>query len=71
MRAVLVMVTNMLGEQSLQMAFIQRNNMVQQVSSYSFPPTAPRCHSAREIGRKFAWGMILMAFTAAITSNPN
>ena len=22
---------------------------------YSFPPTAPRCHSAREIGRKFAW----------------
>lgn len=22
---------------------------------YSFPPTALRCHSAREIGRKFAW----------------
>jgi hypothetical protein len=21
----------------------------------SFPPSAPRCHSAREIGRKFAW----------------
>jgi hypothetical protein len=39
MRSVLVMVTNILGEQSLQMAFIQRNNMVQQVSSTaSHPP---------------------------------
>jgi hypothetical protein len=39
MRAVLVMVTNILGEQSLQMAFIQGNNMVQQVSSTaSHPP---------------------------------
>src|SRR6266478_299044 len=33
MRAVLMMVTNILGEQSLQMAFIQRNNVVQEVSS--------------------------------------
>src|SRR5881275_1561859 len=32
---------------------------------YSFPPTAPRRHSARDLG------MILVAFTAAITSNPN
>ena len=39
MRAVLMMVTNILGEQSLQMAFIQRNNVVQQVSSTaSHPP---------------------------------
>jgi hypothetical protein len=34
-----MMVTNILGEQSLQMAFIQRNNVVQQVSSAaSHPP---------------------------------
>jgi len=33
MRAVFMMVTNILGEQSLQLAFIQRNNVVQQVSS--------------------------------------
>jgi hypothetical protein len=33
MRAVFMMVTNILGEQPLQMAFIQRNNVVQEVSS--------------------------------------
>ena len=39
MRSVLMMVTNILGKQSLQMAFIQRNNVVQQVSSAaSYPP---------------------------------
>jgi hypothetical protein len=54
MRAVLMMVTNILGEQSFQMAFIQRNNVVQQVSSAaSYPPS--RCYSARESGMKFAW----------------
>ena len=31
MGAVLMMVTDILGEQSFQMAFIQRNNVVQQV----------------------------------------
>ena len=39
MRAVLMMVTNILREQSLQMAFIQRNNVVQQVSSAASHPT--------------------------------
>ena len=33
------MVTNILGKQSLQMAFIQRNNVVQQVLSAAFDPT--------------------------------
>jgi len=33
MRAVFMMVTDILGEQPLQMAFIQRNNVVQEVSS--------------------------------------
>ena len=55
MRTVLMMVTNVLGEQSLQMAFIQRNNVVQELSSTSFPPTAPRRHSARDFGMTFAW----------------
>jgi hypothetical protein len=38
MRAILMMVTNILGEQPLQMAFTQRNNVVQQVSSATFDP---------------------------------
>ena len=39
MGAVLMMVTNILGEQSLQMAFIQRNNVVQQISPTASHPT--------------------------------
>src|ERR1700730_15079493 len=39
MRAILMMVTNILREQSLQMAFIERNNVVQQVSSTASDPT--------------------------------
>ena len=39
MRAVLMVVTNILREQSLQMAFIQCNNLVQQVSSTASHPT--------------------------------
>src|SRR5467141_5004511 len=39
MRTVLMMVTNIRGEQSLQMAFIQRNNLVQQVSPTASHPT--------------------------------
>jgi hypothetical protein len=39
MRAILMMVTNILREQSLKMALIQGNNVVQQVSSAaSHPP---------------------------------
>jgi hypothetical protein len=65
-----MMVTNVLGEQSLQMAFIQRNNVVQEVSSTaSHPPSAtPFCQGLRN---DVCLGMILVAFTAAMTSNPN
>jgi hypothetical protein len=38
MRAVLMMVTNILGEHSFQVAFIQRNNVVQQVSPTASDP---------------------------------
>jgi hypothetical protein len=38
MRSVLMMATNILGKQSLQMAFIQRNNVVHQVSSAASHP---------------------------------
>ena len=38
-RAVLMMVTNILAEQSLEMAFIQLNSVVQQVSSAASNPT--------------------------------
>ena len=43
MRAVLMVVTNILGEQSLQMAFIHRDNVVQQVVSATFDPTLRLC----------------------------
>jgi hypothetical protein len=60
-----MMVTNILGKQSLQMAFIQRNNVVQQVSSAV--PTQrsamPFCQGDR---KKVRLGIILVAFTAAI-----
>ena len=50
MRAVLMMVTNILGEQSLQMAFIQRNNVVQHVSSTaSHPPPLPTALKLRDL----------------------
>ena len=39
MRAVLMVVVNILREQSLEMAFIHRDNVVQQVSSATFDPT--------------------------------
>ena len=55
MRAVLMMVTNILGEQSLQMAFIQRNNVVQQVSSTASHPPLREAILAMDFGMKFAW----------------
>src|SRR5258706_2661794 len=39
MRAVLMLVANILREQSLEMPFIHRDNVVQQVSSAAFDPT--------------------------------
>src|SRR6266404_3948899 len=70
MRAVLMMVTNILGEQSLQMEFIQRNNVVQR-SRLQLPThrsAMPFCHGLRN---DVCLGIMLVAFTAAITSNPN
>ena len=40
MRSGFMMVTNIIGEQSLQMAFIQCNNVVQELSSATFHPIA-------------------------------
>jgi hypothetical protein len=54
MRSVLMMVTNILGKQSLQMAFIQRNNVVQQVSSAASHPALRDAILPGKIGRKFA-----------------
>jgi len=69
MRAVFMMVMNIIGEQSLQMEFIQCNDVVQQVSSATSHRSAmPFCHGLRNEVRM---GMTLVAFTAAITSNPN
>jgi hypothetical protein len=39
MRAVLMVVANVRREQSLEMAFIHRDNVVRQVSSAAFDPT--------------------------------
>jgi hypothetical protein len=71
MCSVLMMVTNILGKQSLQMAFIQRNNVVQQLSSAASHPARsamPFCQGDR---KEVRLGIILVAFTVAITSNPN
>jgi hypothetical protein len=70
MSSVLMMVSNILRQQSPQMALIQRNNVVKQVSSAA--PThrsaMPFCQGLRNEVRL---GIILVAVTAAITSNPN
>jgi hypothetical protein len=39
MRAILMMVTNILREQSFQVAFVHRNDVIQQISSAVFDPT--------------------------------
>lgn len=39
MRAVLVVVVDVFGEQPFQMAFIHRDHMIQQVASAAFDPT--------------------------------
>ncbi len=63
MRSVLMMVTNILGKQTLQMAFIQsRLQLPTQRSAMPF------CQGDR---KEVRLGIILVAFTAAITSNPN
>ena len=71
MRSVLTMVTNILGKQSLQMAFIQRNNVVQQVSSAASHPPLRDAILPGTDRKEVRLGIILVAFTAAITSNPN
>jgi hypothetical protein len=55
MRAVLMMKISILGEQSLQMAFIQRNDVVQQVSPTASHPTLRDAILSNDFGRKFAW----------------
>jgi len=69
-RAVFMMVTNILGEQPLQMAFIQRNNVVQEVSSAApHPPLRDAILPGAPDDVRL--GIFRVAFTAAITSNPN
>src|SRR5260221_12739233 len=51
MRAILMVVANILREQSLEMAVIHRDNVVQQVSSAAFDPKAPPHHFARDSRR--------------------
>jgi hypothetical protein len=53
MRSVLMMVTNILGKQSLQMAFIQRNNVVQQVSSSKMTKTVEKWLLYKYVGLEF------------------
>ena len=51
MRAVFVVVADVLIEQPFQMAFIECDDVVQEVAAAA-PPSAPRCHSARGFRRK-------------------
>jgi hypothetical protein len=48
MRAVLVMVGDLLGKQVLQMPLVQCNHMVRAARVGSFPPSARQHHSARD-----------------------
>ena len=48
MRAVLVIVANIVRQQPFHMAFIRRDHMIQQVSSAAFDPTLRE----REVGSK-------------------
>ena len=52
MRAVFVIVADIFGEQTFQMAFVHRNHVIQQISSAAFDPTLryailPRTFEAR------------------------
>src|SRR5260221_6788720 len=51
MRAILMVVANILREQSLDMAFIHGDNVVQQVSSAASDQRAPPHHFARDSRR--------------------
>ena len=53
------------------MAFIQSSHVVQQVWSAVSYPALRDAHSARDSGNEIRLGMILVAFTTAITSNAN
>jgi len=53
------------------MAFIQRNNVVQEVSSAAPHPPLRDSHFCHGLRNEVRLGIIRVAFTAAITSNPN
>ena len=70
MCSVLMMVTNVLREQSLQMAFIQCNHVVQE-ALLQLPTQRSAMPFCQGLRNEVRLGIILVAFTAAITSNPN
>jgi hypothetical protein len=50
-RAVVVVVREVIGEESFQVALVQRNGLVEQFGS--FPPSAPRLRFARDFEQRF------------------
>src|SRR5215469_7526992 len=59
MRAILVVVGNVLAEQAFQMTFIEGNDVIQQVSAAASYPAAPRSRSAKDFQRKSGPGTYL------------
>src|SRR5215469_1734946 len=54
MRAVLMVITNVLEEKSLQMPFVRRNNMIQQLPPTAFDPALRHPVSAMDSRTRFA-----------------
>jgi hypothetical protein len=70
MRAILMMVTNILREQSLKMALIQAT-MWSSKARLQLPTHRSAMPFCQGLRNEVRLGTILVAFTAAITSNPN
>src|SRR6516165_11502128 len=52
---IFVIVADVIFHQPPQMPLVQNNHVVQVGLDARFPPSAPRCHSATDFGRRFAW----------------
>src|SRR6516165_1610109 len=52
---IFVIVADVIFHQPPQMPLVQNNDVVQVGLDARFPPSAPRCHSAPDFGRRFAW----------------
>jgi hypothetical protein len=67
MRAVLVIVTNILRRHSLQMAFVHGDDVIQQVTTTTADPTFYHANSAEDFRTKFEQGLTPARTTRGIS----